>query len=347
MALDRISDLDPGTPSYSDDTLFEVAVPDAGSPTGYSTFSARKGDVLEGLASLSIAQTWTAQQLWAYDDAGAYPASMTKGWTITSDFPNDGGARVDMWNLDEAAAADRFAWIYKTGASVAVQMAQWLGDATFCEFDLSDPTDVNAIVLFGKLAGGEGYIGTVGAYDFTIYTNNIARVTYNGSTGAAAFASAISCSATGSQLSDQIYDHDVVSTAQLDKTNNTTLATVTGLSLSLVAGKTYYIEGWLSVTAGASGGLKAALVASGGLTATSCRIGAVAFNGATIVANTTVTSLGSNIVANTAVITDVYVKGSIVVNAAGTINVQAAQNASNGTTTSVFAGSTFCARRVN
>lgn len=153
--------------------------------------------------------------------------------------------------------------------------------------------------------------------------------------------------ATALTLTDAIYQSEKVSTAQLDKTSNTTLATVTGLSVALTAGKTYKIEGWLSTTSGAAGGLKVALVASGGLTATSCAFKALAFNGTTVVANTTVTALGSNIVANNAVITDVFIRGSIVVNVAGTINVQAAQNTSDGTTTSVFANSNFSAKRTN
>lgn len=211
----------------------------------------------------------------------------------------------------------------------------------------------------GGTIASHGFYGQLSSGSSAGTTNYGVRLTGNGgalstnwaifsdSTAASQLAGALAVTAKGSNLADQIYDHDLVSTAQLDKTSNTTLATVTGLSAALVAGKTYYIDGWLSTTAGASGGLKAALVASGGLTATSIRVQAFAFNGTTLVANTTVTALGSNIVANTAVITDVYIKGSIVVNVAGTINVQAAQNVSNGTTTSVFAGSIFAARRTN
>lgn len=160
-------------------------------------------------------------------------------------------------------------------------------------------------------------------------------------------ASVINGTVAGSKLLDQIFDLHVAATAQLDKTTDTTLAAVTGLSVTLVAGKTYILDGWLSTTAGASGGLKVALVASGGLTITSGRYGAVALNGTTTVANTTVTALGSNIVANTAVVTDVEIGGTIVVNAGGTLTVQAAQNASNATTTSVFANSHLMARRIS
>jgi hypothetical protein len=153
--------------------------------------------------------------------------------------------------------------------------------------------------------------------------------------------------ASGSNLLDQIRPNYVTCTSQLDKTSNTTLATATGLTLSLVAAKTYTIKGWISVTSGAAGGLKLALIAAASLSATSCRFNARAMNGTTIVSNTTVTSLGSNLVATNAVITDVYIEGSIVVNAGGTINVQMAQNTSDATTSSVFAGSVFSAVRQN
>lgn len=189
----------------------------------------------------------------------------------------------------------------------------------------------------GGTAGG----GTVN--NFAIISDSTADSQLTG----ALTASTLTASASGSNLLDQIRPNYVICTAQLDKATNTTLATAIGLSVALVAGKTYFIKGWLSTTAGATGGLKIALIASGGLTATIARFQAFAWNGTTAVANTTVTALASNIVANTAVITDVYIEGSIVVNAAGTINVQMAQNASDAATSSIFTGSTFSAVRIN
>lgn len=136
------------------------------------------------------------------------------------------------------------------------------------------------------------------------------------------------------------------STTQLSATSNTTLATVTGLSIPLLAAQTYSCFGHLTGTAGASGGLKVALVASGGLTATSITATAHDWNGLTQNTNTTVSALASNIVASTAIYTDVDFTAEIVVNAAGTINVQAAQNVSNATATTVNVGSTFACVQV-
>jgi hypothetical protein len=153
---------------------------------------------------------------------------------------------------------------------------------------------------------------------------------------------------SGSTLTDTINQEFAVSTAAVSWTSNTTLANVTGLAIALTAGKTYNCYGHLTVTAsGASGGIQASLVASGGLTATSASFTAANFNGATTNARTTATALGSAIGGATAVSTDVQIDGAIVVNAGGTLNVQAAQNASNITTTTVGQNSTFRCVRVN
>ncbi len=152
---------------------------------------------------------------------------------------------------------------------------------------------------------------------------------------------------SGATLTDPINQDFHVSTATLTATSNTTLAVVTGLSQTLTAGKTYNCQAHLTGTSGASGGIKAALTASGGLTVTSVSTTGLVFNGATIVAQTTGTVLGNNVVASTAIYTDAYITGAIVVNVGGTYNVSAAQNASNVTSTTVLLNSTFSCVRVN
>ena len=197
---------------------------------------------------------------------------------------------------------------------------------------------------------GSGITGATNNYGFfsALNASGSSRwFLYGSGTAPSLLNGALTVTATGSSLADQIYDHDVQCTAQLDKTSDTAVATITGMTVALVAGKSYNIEGWLSVTSGAGGGLKALLGAGGGLTATSCRFNACAYNGTTLVSNTTVTALATNFVAANAVFTDVYIKGSIVVNAGGNILVRAAQNTSDLATTSVYVGSIFSARRIN
>lgn len=138
-----------------------------------------------------------------------------------------------------------------------------------------------------------------------------------------------------------------VSTAQLNKTSDAALAAVTGLTTpALVAGKSYACRGHLTGTAGSAGGAQVAIVGTG-LTATSVSFTAANYNGATLNALSTATSLGSAIGAATAVFTDIWIEGAIVVNAGGTLSVEFAQNAPNGTTSSVYVNSTFACVRVN
>lgn len=148
-------------------------------------------------------------------------------------------------------------------------------------------------------------------------------------------------------LTDAINQEYEVSTSDRTKTNDTTFEVVPGLEQALTAGKTYSCRGWLNGTSGASGGIKARFVSSGGLTATSARFTGQLWNGTTIVSVTTVTAIGSNFAGSNAVYTDLYVEGSIVVNAGGTIQFSMAQNTSNGTATTALTGSTLSCVRVN
>jgi hypothetical protein len=138
-----------------------------------------------------------------------------------------------------------------------------------------------------------------------------------------------------------------VNSSTLSKTSDTAFATVPGLTVALAAGKTYSCKGYLTVTgAGASGGIKVTLANADTLTATSISMTASNFNGATTNARSTATALGSAIGAATAVSTDVNIDAAIVVNAAGTIALQAAQNGSDGTATVVGINSSFQCVRV-
>lgn len=137
-------------------------------------------------------------------------------------------------------------------------------------------------------------------------------------------------------------------TTALTATSNTTLASVTGLSaIPLTAGATYQVKGLLTGTAAAAGGLKAAFVASGGLTLTSMNLTGFNYNGTTINAVTNVTALGSDFSNSAAAYTALSFEGSFVVNAAGTLLVQAAQNTSNASSTTVAVGSYITLTRVS
>jgi hypothetical protein len=138
-----------------------------------------------------------------------------------------------------------------------------------------------------------------------------------------------------------------VSTADLSK-SNASFATITGLTQYLTAGKTYFCHGHVTVTAAdAAGGAKVTLANADSLTLTSGTFTATNWNGTTLNAKSTATALGSAVGAATAVTTDIDIEGSLVVNAAGTVALQGAENAVDATVTTFGKGSTFGCVRTN
>ena len=130
-----------------------------------------------------------------------------------------------------------------------------------------------------------------------------------------------------------------VSTAQLDATT-TTLADIPGLTgFSLVAGATYHFEINLAGTAGGTGGWKVAFN-SATATLTSIQATAIGYTASAVaVSQTTTTTNQASLIASNTAFTFVRITGSLVVNAAGNVAVQFAENSAN-STTSVLLGST-------
>ncbi len=128
-------------------------------------------------------------------------------------------------------------------------------------------------------------------------------------------------------------------TSQFDKTSNTTLDDITGLTATLVAGKTYRFEAILYTTSNVAGGVQFAIAG----TATATNIIYESFPAyPSLGIGGRGTALGTAVSAVTAVTAaSLTIKGTITVNAAGTLTVQFAQNASFGTASSVLVGSTF------
>jgi hypothetical protein len=129
-----------------------------------------------------------------------------------------------------------------------------------------------------------------------------------------------------------------VLTSAFSQASSTALNNVSGFSVNLVAGGVYSVYGWLHGSAAASGGLKAALAAVSGLTLTSMTLTCWGYNATTINGVNTVTALGSDFVNSAAAYTDIFFQGRITVNAAGTIQLQAAQNTSSATATTITDG---------
>lgn len=127
-------------------------------------------------------------------------------------------------------------------------------------------------------------------------------------------------------------------TSQFNKTNDAALASVTGLTSTLVAGRTYRFEIILYTTSNVGGGVQIGL--GGTATATAVIAEAILFN-AGVSTQARVTALGA--IGGVTAVTAAFIKinGTITVNAAGTLTATFAQNASNGTASSVLVGSTF------
>lgn len=145
--------------------------------------------------------------------------------------------------------------------------------------------------------------------------------------------------------------HFKTCTTQFDAVTGTTGATLTNIvgltGITLAAGKRYNFEIELSTVGTTNSGVKIGFALTTA-TLTSIEYKAIG-NTATAVAvsrGTTATSGTAMFGATTATIS-VRIVGSLVVNAAGTIAIQAAQNAAHADTTSVFVGSWARFTRVN
>lgn len=142
-------------------------------------------------------------------------------------------------------------------------------------------------------------------------------------------------------INDNIPDVSKVTTA-FSQSADTTLNNVVGLLTDTLQPGTYEVDINLITTAGASGGVKIALKwgTASMITATALSVQA---NSAAATANTTFTTStdAASILAGTAAYVNVKVRGTITVALAGTLQLQAAQNASDGTATTVALGSTM------
>lgn len=129
-------------------------------------------------------------------------------------------------------------------------------------------------------------------------------------------------------------------TSDFPITSSTVLTNVTGLSVNVAAGRTYYFEAELYVTDAAAGGVQAAIAGTATATAIQYTGYTIADNAIKAKTNATAlaTAVGSTLTTETSGII-VRITGTITVNAAGSLTVQMAQNTSNGTATTAKRGS--------
>ncbi len=252
-------------------------------------------------------------------------------------------------------------WFYDAG------MLKWeLGkqtDNSFFIYDVANTANALGVSITGTTVLGESsnltlvrsggaQIGAPTGGDKGAGTLNPAGAIYdNGTaptgTAGSGYVHATSPTLVSPTLTDPIDQGFAVATGTLTATSNTVLATVPGLSIALTAGKTYSCRAALWGTANASGGIKMSLVATGSLAGTVSGFENL-WNAGTVISNGAISSaFPAALNAVTGAYNNFTFEGSVVVTTGGTINLQAAQNASFATSTTVLQGSTFSCTRVN
>ena len=145
---------------------------------------------------------------------------------------------------------------------------------------------------------------------------------------------------------DQVFGQTVVQSANLVANTETTLANLAGMAHNVVPG-VYKFRIQLQVSANGSAGTKAAIKQNDGATLDSISSMAEAYTASAVaVTRTTSTTDAASLVGATAAHVLVVLEGTLTVATAGSLQLQAAQNASHASDTTVFAGSTFELKRI-
>lgn len=131
-----------------------------------------------------------------------------------------------------------------------------------------------------------------------------------------------------------------IASAQTSVTSSTTLVNASGLVTDDLEPGTYKVNGFIILTSGASGGVKAALKQSVANMLTSLNVNRVLLaSGGSASATFTSTTDAASLAASTAAYVGLLFEGIIVVRAKGNLQFQIAQNASDATATTVELGS--------
>jgi hypothetical protein len=136
---------------------------------------------------------------------------------------------------------------------------------------------------------------------------------------------------------------DALVTTQFNATSSTTLADVTGLSLSVSANTRYAFRARLYTTSASAGGVKVAI--GGTATATAVVYDTLIYNAGSVTQGRA-SALASSTGVTAVTAAYIEIAGTINVNAAGTLTVQFAQNASSATASSVLPGSQFSVTQI-
>jgi hypothetical protein len=302
---------------------------------------------VEGINAVSTAAPNTTAGAWSGNFNTILTGAAT-GWGQAS------SAELDMTVLSGANPLTKIALPIVLGPNDAVQGSATGGDAAISFYSASTSTaGWKNILLLDQQAGHGTTIGASGCVLCTVGSISMGNgLDLSGTTISGNFLkgpNGFQVTGTGivtGTLGDAINQEFQVSTSTLTKTSNTTFGAVPGLTQTLTAGKTYSCHGHLTGVSGAAGGIKM-LLSYTGTTITSSSFTAMAWAGTTPISNITTTAPSGSLLAINAIYSDIYIDGSIVVNAGGTQAIVAAQNTSDATSTTVLQGSTWGCVRVN
>ena len=154
---------------------------------------------------------------------------------------------------------------------------------------------------------------------------------------------------TGATISASINGELKRCTADVTAASSTTLANITGLTgISLVAAGVYRFEVDLQTNCSVNGGIGVAFkFTTATLTSIQCAGNLIAAASVAHTRGTTATDAALQVNSKAAAWLNVRLVGTMVVNAAGTVAVQMAQETSHADTTTVYAGSTAWFSRIS
>lgn len=247
--------------------------------------------------------------------------------------PSTGGGKI----TGKATGASTLTLDDANGAALAYGTATVINDGTGAIFK-------NGATKYWKIGTANFQANSLGQYAFSSSSSDATASLDTGVSRVSANVIAFGNGTQGDksatvQYAWRTWDGQARVSSNQTYTSTTALADVSGLSVTVVAGKTYSFRAYVPTTSNVGGGIKVAI--GGTATATSIVYDATIMDGGTLnqPARATALATAMGVTAVTAAL--IRIDGTITVNAGGTLTVQAAQNASNGSATTVLAGASL------
>ena len=293
---------------------------------------------------------WTAEKINVTDGSGS-------GTKLLFDAQLGGVSKLNISNTGQIQINTSGAGIYFNGScgvtgaggNLSFVSAQSTSTNAAQSFSNSSFTGSSIAQIGESLAYTINQTGTSAFSALKIATTETAKGTGNqrlidAYAGASGTTSEFYVDDAGNQFTAGVVKHGGLTrtTAVFNATSSVTLTAITGLTTgTLTAGASYHFRASLPCTAAASGGVQFSI--GGTATATAIQYQGILYSGGAIASQTAATALGTALNSSASAVTTglEIIEGDIVVNAAGTLLPQFAQNTSNATSSTVTQGATF------